>query len=308
MPTLLVSSATTLVDNNEKSPFTPTATGTTRPTTNEQERSRLEYQLNQEGSIEAAYKLASLLVFKHDTIQGCFNCDKMANYYLLAFRLARNQATQSNPLLLAVVQQTIQLVQYHMDMSRMQYLPWLPILMSELRELGKQIKDSSIEGDRLVPLTPNMETVSILPPSNSTMYGREEQEDYGRAIRISIYHCRSILCEDVDSTKAISYYRKCVSVRPSRILDSQKLQQSAKEALQHYLQAEEQQNTTSTRPSLPSRTSSVSSGASSCSMACANCGVEKRGMPVCSKCKSQYYCGVRCLKAHKPVHDLECSR
>jgi hypothetical protein len=298
MPTLLVYSRQ-LVDNSEKS-ITPTTTARQQPTSNE--KLILERQLAQ-GSIEAAYKLASHVESKHD-VGGCCNCDIVANYYLLAFQLARNNGefVTCNSLLLALVQQTAQLVQYHMEISRIQHLPWLPVLMSELRELGKQIKDSSTEGDRLVPLLPNLDFVSI----DTNVGGGVEaiEQDYGRAIRTSIYHCRAVLCEDMDSSKAISYYRKCLSVRPTAIVESQKIQESAKEALRQIITED---NTI--RPRLPSRTSSVSSGASSsCSMACANCGVEKRGMPVCSKCKSQYYCGVRCLKAHKPVHDLECSR
>ncbi|KAI9276010.1 hypothetical protein BY458DRAFT_546224 [Sporodiniella umbellata] len=60
------------------------------------------------------------------------------------------------------------------------------------------------------------------------------------------------------------------------------------------------------RPYLPSRTSSVSSQGSAFYQSCANCGKEKRGMPVCSQCKSQSYCTLRCLKEHQPVHQLDC--
>lgn len=288
MPTLLLSGDS----NNNRNIHADNASLATTTTD-------LVRQLEQ-GSIEAAYKLASLTEYKHDG--GCYNCDTIANYYLMAFRFVRNDdSIKCNPLLLSLVQQSIQLLLCHVDVSRIQHLPWLPTLMSELRELGKRIKDESSEADRLVSL-PNVQVSYPLCVDNSI------NGEYGRAIRISIYHCRALLCEDMDTSKSISYYRKCLSVRPSRV-ESQRLQQSAKIALQHLITDEEKYAaaTMDYRPKLPSRTSSVSSGASSsCSMACANCGVEKRGMPVCARCKSQYYCGIRCLKAHKPVHDLEC--
>lgn len=289
MPTLLLSSQKTLQSLNTNEKKAPLST-----------RIQLERQIEQ-GSIEAAIQLASITEYKHDMIHGCVNCDVIANYYLMAFRLVKNNSSECNSLLLSLVQQTIGLILCHMDISRIQHLPWLPILMTELRELGKQIKDESSEPDKIVPL-PNIheDTTSI----DSFYMDNSMNGEYGRAIRISIYHCRAVLCEDIDTIKSISYYRKCLSVRSSPV-ESQKLQQSAKVALQHLIT--DGQKYAANRPRLPSRTSSVSSGASSsCSMACANCGVEKRGMPVCSKCKSQYYCGVRCLKAHKPVHDLEC--
>ena len=263
-------------------------------------RAHLERQLAQ-GSMEAAYQLASATEYEHDMIQGCHQCDTIANYYLMGLGLAKNkELVDCNALLLDLVQQSIQLVMCHVDISRIRHLPWLPILMSELRDLGKHIKDESSEADGLVPL-PEMDRATHPLCIDDSING-----EYGRAIRISIYYCRAMLCEDLDTTKSISYYRKCLSVRSSP-LETQKIQETAKLTLQHLI-ADGGQKYASDRPRLPSRTSSVSSGtSSSSSMACANCGVEKRGMPVCSKCKSQYYCGIRCLKIHKPVHELECS-
>lgn len=286
MPSILSSKRTPSLQRiNEKSPLMPS-------------RDNLEHQM-QQGSIEAAFTLASITEYRHD--QVCHNCDTIASYYLSAFGLVKSNPTiERNSLLLALVQQTILFIQCHLDISRETHIAWLPMLMAELRTLGKSIKDQSAEPDRFVSL-PNMDQVS-----NDIYIDDSIEGDYGRAVRISIYHCRAVLCEDIDTTKSIFYYRKCVSVRPSP-LESQKLQQSAKLALQHLI-TDGHKYAADTRPRLPSRTSSVSSGASSsCPMSCSNCGVEKRGMPVCSKCKSQYYCGVRCLKAHKPVHDLECS-
>lgn len=287
MPSILSSKRTPSLQRiNEKASLTPS-------------RDNLERQMEQ-GSIEAAYTLASITEYRHDRI--CHNCDSIANYYLMAYGLVKgNQTIECNALLLALVQQSIQFIQCHLDISRQYHLAWLPLLIAELRALGKQVKDESTEPDRLVPLS-NLDQVSNNEPADNSIQG-----EYGRAIRISIYHCRALLCEDIDTTKSIFYYRKCVSVRPSP-LESQKLQQSAKLALQHLITDSHKYAAADSRPRLPSRTSSVSSGASSaCPMSCSNCGVEKRGMPVCSRCKSQYYCGVRCLKAHKPVHDLECS-
>ncbi|KAL7313227.1 hypothetical protein PS15m_007000 [Mucor circinelloides] len=288
MPTLLLSSSKTFV--NEKSPLI-------------HQNDLLERQLKQDGSIEAAYQLASTTEYIHDAQGKCFNCDKIANYYLAALRLnKRKQPMQLNAMLLAIVQQTIALIQSHVDVSRTTHLPWLPVLMTELRELGKLVKDDSVQADRYIPLS--------LPVNASTQCQQplSMREEYGRTIRISIYHCRANLCEDMDLNKAITYYRKCLSVHPTQLdFQHQKLQSSAKIALEHLIADQHKDDKSTIRPKLPSRTSSVSSGASSsCSMSCSNCGVEKRGMPVCSRCKSQYYCGIRCLKAHKPVHDLEC--
>lgn len=283
MPSLLLPSniISPLERNNEKFPLITS------------DRFNLERQLEL-GSIEAACQLASLTEYKHDKIHGCYNCDLISKYYILGFELVKSKQLECNSVLLGLVQQVIQFIQCHLDISRQEHVSWLPVLMTKLRELGKQIKDECYEADRFVPLPPtnNMEAISM----DNSMDG-----EYGRAIRISIYYCRAVLCEDIDNTKSISYYRKCVSVRPSP-LESQNFQQSAKLALLHLIT-----DHATNRPRLPSRTSSVSSGASSsCSMSCSNCGVEKRGMPVCSKCKSQYYCGVRCLKAHKPIHEAEC--
>lgn len=289
MPTLLLSSSKTFT--NEKSPLIHS-------------NDQLERQLKQEGSIEAAYQLASTTEYTHDAQGKCLNCDKIANYYLAALRLSKSkQPMQLNAMLLAIVQQTIALIQSHVDVSRATHLPWLPVLMTELRELGKLVKDDSTQADRYIPLSLPVDVSTHCQPPPLSM-----REEYGRTIRMSIYHCRANLCEDMDLNKSITYYRKCLSVHPTQLdLQQQKLQHSAKIALEHLIADQLKVDNSTMRPKLPSRTSSVSSGASSsCSMSCSNCGVEKRGMPVCSKCKSQYYCGIRCLKAHKPVHDLEC--
>jgi hypothetical protein len=239
--------------------------------------SELERQLKQ-GSVEAATQLASVVECKHD--DGCYQCSKVADYYLTAFRLTRNkQPIICNALLFHLVEQTVDLIHCHLEVSKIHHLPWVSLLINELRELGKQLKDESSEPDRMVPLP------LLMTEDQEKVVDVAINEAYGRAIRITIYYCRATLYEEVDINKSISYYRKCVSVIPTQF-DAQMLQQSARTALQHL---------TADRPKLPSRTSSVSSASSS---SCSNCGIEKRGMPVCSKCKSQYYCGVRCLKAH----------
>ncbi|KAI8968017.1 hypothetical protein BDF20DRAFT_898408 [Mycotypha africana] len=324
MPTLLfTNSSLERLSDNEKS---STATSFTLTKEN-QVRRNLEQQLKQ-GSIRAAVELSLMMSFKHDvsTATECYRCDKLAKYYLAAFRFAKNaQPIECNPTLLQLVQQAIELVQSHADIGRVHHLPWLPMIMDELRELCKQIKEESRDSDRIVPLplrTDMEEEEEVEEDAEeeeeggsemyySSGYNSRMKDSFARAIRISIYHCRASFCEDLDSNKAITYYRKCLSVRPSTVSEAKKLQSSAKVALRHLIADRYNKyagTATETRPHLPSRTSSVSSGASSsCSMACANCGVEKRGMPVCSKCKSTYYCTVRCLKAHKAVHDLECN-
>ncbi|KAI8369035.1 hypothetical protein BD560DRAFT_398425 [Blakeslea trispora] len=259
--------------------------------------------------IQKIVEATSTIEYKHDNITGCYRCDEIAGQCLLGLQWVKQQQTTfvCNASLLKLVQQSVGLVQQHTDMSRVQHLAWVPVLMNALRELGKRIKDESPESDRMVSLPLSIESESEEEQSHNSLSQWETSghpyEDYGRAIRITIYYCRASLCEELDLAKSIHYYRKCMSVRPSPY-ESQRLQVSAKTALQHLIA----ESYPLKRPSLTSRTSSISSIAttSSCSMSCANCGVEKRAMPVCSRCKSQYYCSIKCLKIHKPVHQTNC--
>ncbi|KAI8372049.1 hypothetical protein EDC96DRAFT_439343 [Choanephora cucurbitarum] len=255
--------------------------------------------------LQRTTEVASTINQKHDSLSECHQCHEIANQYLLGFQWAKQQPTLvCNAPLLKLVQQSVELIQNHINLARVQHLAWVPVLMNALRELGKTIKDECSESDRMVslPLSIESESEEEQLHNHSTKWGTSSHEDYGRAIRIAIYYCRASMCEELDLSKSIHYYRKCISVRPSQY-GSQPLQVSARTALQHLI-AEQYRNK---RPSLTSRTSSISSiTTSSCSMACANCGVEKRAMPVCSRCKSQYYCSIQCLKIHKPVHQIDC--
>ncbi|KAG0173066.1 hypothetical protein DFQ28_009236 [Apophysomyces sp. BC1034] len=127
--------------------------------------------------------------------------------------------------------------------------------------------------------------------------------EYRRAIRLTIYYCRAKLSQN--ETDRIKYYRKCLAI-PTNLETQQHLQRLAEIALERPF------FDTSDSGSLPpkSRTSSVSSGGESSSSlsCCANCGMEKRAMPVCARCKSRAYCNMRCLKADKAKHELTCSK
>jgi hypothetical protein len=298
MPTALFSiNAFHASENNEKVILQATTLNTV-PVNNE--RTRFERQLAQ-GSIHAALRLTEIVDYGHDTIRGCFNCDLIASYYMEAIQIAKQkEPVLCSSILVKIVQQSIELVQLHSDTLKTEELSWVSLLVRELRELGKQIKDECSESDIHVPLPLTKDFIN--EPCKITNIN----EEYRRAVRITIYHCRAVMYEETDISKAIVYYRKCVSVRATQFEYQRNLQQLSKTALTHLL-GDSDKSTASFRPLYSSRTSSVSSGASSsCPMKCANCGVEKRGMPVCSKCKSQYYCGIRCLKTHKPIHDTEC--
>ncbi|KAI9475564.1 MAG: hypothetical protein EXX96DRAFT_573805 [Benjaminiella poitrasii] len=227
-------------------------------------------------------------------------CTILAKEYLSTLHATRYPKQQSitacNAALLATVERAVKLLQSHKSHPT---LSWYFPLLKELCEMGKWIKDESVEVDRIIPLS-SIYQYSIhidQEEASCSIY-----ETYGRAIRIAIYYCRAGL---TDGERAIHYYHKCISVLPPSdcITTDKNIQQMA---LQH-LMATVGQHQEHDRPRLPSRTSSFSSFASSSSsMTCSNCGIEKRGMPVCSKCKSQYYCSLHCLKSHQPIHHLEC--
>ncbi|KAI8987035.1 hypothetical protein BDB01DRAFT_784361 [Pilobolus umbonatus] len=260
--------------------------------------SKLEHQL-EHGSVQATLLLASMAHSNH--VGNCKYCEIIGYYYTRTLTVTN----QVNELLYTVVQQAVELIQSHLDIVKNRHLPWYPVLINKLREIGKHIKDESTDVDAFVPLSP-----VIVQPKEDNGKGLIRWEDpsmvYGRAIRISIYYCRATLYEESDMNKSIHYYRKCLSVHPPTLEQARIVQQSARLALSHLI-ADQQKYAADDIPRLASRTSSVSSVASSSgSRSCANCGIEKKTMPVCSKCKVSYYCGVRCLKAHKPAHSLEC--
>ncbi|KAI7897551.1 uncharacterized protein BX663DRAFT_527802 [Cokeromyces recurvatus] len=224
-------------------------------------------------------------------------CNTLAREYLNYIRSTTTYQKQimmaCNTRLLSTVQGSIELIQAH----RLRQTSWLPHLLKELCQLGKLIKDASVEVDRVIPFS-SLYSIEerIASSSSSSSSCPSIYEAYGRAIRISIYYGRAVLYYNDD--KFIYYCHKCISVHPPPThidTSTQRLQQMALKYL----------TTTHKRPKLPSRTSSFSSFMS-LSTTCSNCGVEKKGMPVCSKCKVQSYCSLQCLKAHKPIHTLEC--
>ncbi|KAG1052244.1 hypothetical protein G6F43_005610 [Rhizopus delemar] len=218
--------------------------------------------------------------FKVEHKENCSQCARVANYCRMTLKSSRrlDNLIECDSDLFELVQLSIQLIQYHME----HLSSWIPALFHELCELNRQLKEESVERDSLIPLSEEV---------------NEEEDRWACAIRVAIYHCRASLYEQQNIQRSLEYYRKCLCVRPSK--HTRLIQQSARVAL-------EQLSRVHVRPCLPSRTSSVSSKGSTAHKTCSNCGREKRGMPVCSRCKSQFYCTVRCLQEHKPIHDLEC--
>ncbi|KAI9482620.1 hypothetical protein BDB00DRAFT_943223 [Zychaea mexicana] len=153
----------------------------------------------------------------------------------------------------------------------------------------------------------------------------EEQEHtqsicYGRAIRILIYYFRA----SHHHHQHPKYFKKCVNDVPEPCCLPFDVQETVIE-IQHSAAAaaEAATNTTTGIPPpssgnnksmmLTTRSMSVSSCATSSSYAsstsssCSHCGVEKRAMPVCARCKAQVYCSNKCRMAHQPIHQRECN-
>ena len=156
---------------------------------------------------------------------------------------------------------------------------------------------------------------------------QEEDEDqerphkveacYNRVIRIMLYYTRAQA-----TLHAFKYYKKCMDVSlpccgPTHV---RALAEHFRDLAAKGLEEEEEKQQDPTNPSkkMSARSMSVSSYRSSSSSqsgssfnstssaTCARCGVEKRAMPVCAKCKAQAYCSIRCLKAHQTVHQESC--
>ncbi|KAI9254494.1 hypothetical protein BDA99DRAFT_518554 [Phascolomyces articulosus] len=276
----------------------------------------------------------------------CYNCDTVAMYYLLGIEWVLKQQGDINqqdrpisctPDLLELVWQMCQMVLAHTDPS-FQVGDWYGPMKKQLWILAKQLKEETIGSDCYVVNSPTTTTpsspllnhnynnyfqhhlVSSPPPSPMVFEHPQgdaemvcdEQEMYRRAIRITIYHCRALVYQQNDEMeKAINYFRKCIAVRSPPTLEAQKLLgQSAMVALDRLLSQQQQQQNFHTPTAKSSRSSSISSGsggsASSSSSTCGNCGVEKRTMPVCAKCRVKFYCSSKCLVAHKIAHEKEC--
>jgi hypothetical protein len=177
------------------------------------------------------------------------------------------------------------------------------MITHELWDFAKRLKEESSECDLHVSTDGKRGSIDSTNSMNS------EDENYKRAIRITIYSCRAQVCEQSNEEKqAIIYYRKCASVRPTPFEAQQHLQQTALATMQRLL-------IESARPTSSYSISSTSSR-STCSstttisrpiMTCSHCGIEKLVMPVCARCKTQPYCSVRCIKSHKSIHSTTCS-
>ncbi|KAI8366843.1 uncharacterized protein BYT42DRAFT_618349, partial [Radiomyces spectabilis] len=177
MPSLLFSTKSFFRMNEKQQPSLQVSRHTTE----------LENQLKQ-GSIAAAIRLAALAEPKHllSTVTGpsCQQCDTSAGYYLTALRLVQQQdSVRYDGDMLELVWFSTQAVLEHGALTH----PWFD-LYDELRELSKTLK----EDDH--PLT-------------------AFSEGYRQAIQIHLYNCRARVQHNLgEYDKAISYYRKCVSI------------------------------------------------------------------------------------------------
>ncbi|CEP13140.1 hypothetical protein [Parasitella parasitica] len=285
-------------------------------TTTNHYRQQLNIESIRQHSLKDAVRLASQVNMKHDT-NGCDGCDLVAGYYMTALKYAReSEPIQCNSVLFDLTWQMTNLVLSHRETSTYQYLHWFDLITAELWEFAKQLKEESFERDLHVALSEGSSIDSLAKETRSDSGEEHEEETYLRAIRITIYNCRALVCEQSNEVnQAIVYYRKCASVRPTPFELQQHLQQTALATMQRLMEASRfsithklKSSSTFTLESSTSSaaSSSVSSSSNSRTVNCSCCGIEKSVMPVCSRCRSQPYCSVRCVKAHKLVHQLSC--
>jgi hypothetical protein len=272
-------------------------------------------------SLQDAIRLASQANMKHDA-NGCCCCDTVAGYYMTALKYAReNEPIQCNSDLYDLVWRMTNLVLAHRETSKYQYLNWFDTISEELWKFAKQLKEESYECDLHIPTTGLYKRGSIdsTHSDNSNSSFEDDEENYRRAIRINIYNCRALVYEQSNEVnQAIIYYRKCAAVRSTPFEPQQHTQQSALAAMHRLIQSSPPQLKQRTSynsafmscDSLSSSTtvsSASSSTSSKSSISCSSCGIEKKVMPVCAKCKTQPYCSVRCMKTHKSTHTSVCS-
>ncbi|KAI9491867.1 hypothetical protein BDB00DRAFT_789188 [Zychaea mexicana] len=286
-----------------------------------------------QGSLADVVKLASREHTCHDATTGqCYNCDTVAMYYLLGIEwvlkgdatttLKRDDLIPCTADLLELVWQMCQMVIAHLG-SSYQAVDWFKPMTKQLWTLAKQLKEEASGSDCYVANSPTSihhhhyfshhrpsgAITPTSPPQSPVVFEGEgeetqcdEQEMYRRAIRITIYNCRALMYQHGDDIdKATVYFRKCVAVRPPALEQQKLLRQSAVAALDRLTQEY------FTAKSISSSLSCSSGGSSSSSSSsCGNCGVEKRTMPVCARCRAKSYCSARCLVAHKIAHEQEC--
>ncbi|KAG2216068.1 hypothetical protein INT45_010637 [Circinella minor] len=173
---------------------------------------------------------------------------------------------------------------------------------------------------RLAKRLKQQEDMEEEPSSSSFMNEQQQQQQlphsqaicYRRAIRILIYYFRAHHYHP-------KYYKKCIQVPEPCSCCPSDVQETISE-IQHSATNKSIDTTTITTThtsnkflTTSSRTMSVSSYstnssyASSTSSNCSHCGIEKRAMPVCARCKSQAYCSNKCRMAHQPIHQRECN-
>ncbi|KAI9011852.1 hypothetical protein CLU79DRAFT_771602 [Phycomyces nitens] len=257
------------------------------PTRN-QEHSSVQHAL------QHALQATSRIHTRH-TSYVCHGCDAVAAQYLKAIRFVRqNEPIQCSSDLLQLVCKIADLALSHTKASHHEYLNWSEIMLQDLWDFGKQLKDESHEA-------------SLYPTLGDQYQARLcGQDDYRRAIRITIYSCRANVYEQLkDVPRAMAYYRKCLAIS-APFDDQENIQDCARAAMAANGISEDVDSMG--RPAIGSSSSSFSSVSSSSSASCANCGIEKRAMPICAKCKTQAYCSARCLVSHKPIHEPSCIR
>lgn len=286
---------------------------------------QLKIEAIRQYSLSDAIRLASQANMKHDA-NGCSDCDVVAGYYITALRYVReNVPILCNRDLFDLVWRMTNLVLSHRETSKYQYLSWFEMITLELWEFAKQLKEESYECDLHIPTHTASNSIkrgsidSVISDSSSYNNGEEnDEENYRRAIRITIYNCRALVYEQSSEfNQAIIYYRKCASVRSTPFEPQQHLQKSALESMQRLVRSLPASPISRQRPSYPgfmsseslstsTTTSSNSSVVSKSLVNCSQCGIEKIVMPVCAKCKVQPYCSVRCMKSHKDTHSSVC--
>lgn len=269
-------------------------------------------------SVKDCIRLASQVNIKHDA-NGCYRCDLVASYYMTALKIAREQEPIiCNQDLFQLVSEMINLILSHRETSKYQSLVWFDLLTAELWELAKQLKEESFENDIYIPMDGIAKRGSVdssASQESEELELEDEEEMFKRAIRTSIYHCRAVVCEQhKDVEQAIVYYRKCASVRPTIFESQQNMQKHALTSMRRLISSEVTSRPISTLKTRPTWSSTYSSDSASSSIRtlstfiCSNCSIEKQTMPVCAKCKIQPYCSIRCMKSHKSVHELTCSK
>ncbi|KAI8342543.1 hypothetical protein BC941DRAFT_413093 [Chlamydoabsidia padenii] len=216
--------------------------------------------------------------------RGCQLCDMIAYYYRQT--LAESTQHDMDPVVLGLVWEMTKMLLEHLEARLYHSLDWFGEMARDIWQYAKQLKEKEADGE------------------------------LEKAIRITIYHCRALICQqDGDLIKAKVYFRKCVSLS-TVFAQQQVLQDAASTFLVHTPSSIYSSHSGSSYFNLPpllqspssiSSASTVSSS-SSTPILCGHCGLEKKTMPICAKCRSQRYCSSKCLKEHQPIHALSCQK